>query len=432
MRVAPHLSLPPSRSTHYLEEADLLADRKVVLAEGAVKALGTSQELKRRFGTGYWVNFALKAGENNGARKSRILALVGEQLARLSSQGGGVGASGAPTGTASQVQERLLVKNTHATNEHFFAVCVPWCYQEVLGPLLDVLEDNLVSLGVEHHSVEMTSLEEVFMKIGEEEGAVARSEARQQGTPAGGHKCVEDAYRKRTHTRMQQLRAMVVMRWRAFLGLPIVIHVMTVNITFVCWVFLVIGFPGYDSFGGMMTEASKEFAARVQLCTVEDVGGCEEWPGDALDAEAYASLPAPAKSAALATAPAALYRGLVGSYVAWPVARLGNFVCMQVFLHVFRIMITQLREREKGCRRLAELHGMKTCNYLMGAFLFDSAEFIVYYSAMGVLIAFYCLPFSDTSTTTGDGGASMGVWLGLVVPLSAVGSILTSHTFSRY
>lgn len=39
-------------STHYLEEADLLADRKAVLAAGTLRAIGTSVELKKKFGVG--------------------------------------------------------------------------------------------------------------------------------------------------------------------------------------------------------------------------------------------------------------------------------------------------------------------------------------------------------------------------------------------
>lgn len=35
-------------TTHYLEEADILANRKAVLAKGRVQAVGTSRELKQR------------------------------------------------------------------------------------------------------------------------------------------------------------------------------------------------------------------------------------------------------------------------------------------------------------------------------------------------------------------------------------------------
>ena len=35
-------------TTHYLEEADILANRKAVLAHGRVQAVGTSRDLKQR------------------------------------------------------------------------------------------------------------------------------------------------------------------------------------------------------------------------------------------------------------------------------------------------------------------------------------------------------------------------------------------------
>ena len=49
-------------STHYLEEADLLAERKVILAHGRVMAIGSSAELKREWGLGYWVHVGAEKG----------------------------------------------------------------------------------------------------------------------------------------------------------------------------------------------------------------------------------------------------------------------------------------------------------------------------------------------------------------------------------
>ncbi|PGG98562.1 hypothetical protein GX51_06759 [Blastomyces parvus] len=43
-------------TTHFLDEADLLADRIAILAHGSLKAEGTSVELKQRLGTGYRVH----------------------------------------------------------------------------------------------------------------------------------------------------------------------------------------------------------------------------------------------------------------------------------------------------------------------------------------------------------------------------------------
>ena len=44
-------------TTHYLEEADLLADRKAVLSKGRVQVCGTSADLKTQFGGGYHLRF---------------------------------------------------------------------------------------------------------------------------------------------------------------------------------------------------------------------------------------------------------------------------------------------------------------------------------------------------------------------------------------
>jgi len=40
-------------TTHYMEEADVLADRKAVLSNGVVQCCGSSLFLKNRFGVGY-------------------------------------------------------------------------------------------------------------------------------------------------------------------------------------------------------------------------------------------------------------------------------------------------------------------------------------------------------------------------------------------
>ncbi|CAE6968863.1 ABCA1 [Symbiodinium natans] len=49
-------------TTHYLEEADVLADRKAVLARGRVQASGTSRDLKLQFGLGYHLQIAYLPG----------------------------------------------------------------------------------------------------------------------------------------------------------------------------------------------------------------------------------------------------------------------------------------------------------------------------------------------------------------------------------
>lgn len=49
-------------STHILEEADALCDRICVLDRGELKAIGTSTELKTKYGNGFKLAFLIKKG----------------------------------------------------------------------------------------------------------------------------------------------------------------------------------------------------------------------------------------------------------------------------------------------------------------------------------------------------------------------------------
>lgn len=40
-------------TTHFMDEADLLADRKAIVSKGKLRCLGSSLFLKNRFGLGY-------------------------------------------------------------------------------------------------------------------------------------------------------------------------------------------------------------------------------------------------------------------------------------------------------------------------------------------------------------------------------------------
>ena len=46
-------------TTHSMEEADILADRIAVMADGQLAAAGTSLDLKSRFGVGYTLTVSM-------------------------------------------------------------------------------------------------------------------------------------------------------------------------------------------------------------------------------------------------------------------------------------------------------------------------------------------------------------------------------------
>jgi len=62
-------------TTHYLEEADELSDRKMILAKGKSMACGTSQELKRQLlWNGYWLRLELREEIGLGSSETRKTA----------------------------------------------------------------------------------------------------------------------------------------------------------------------------------------------------------------------------------------------------------------------------------------------------------------------------------------------------------------------
>eukprot|EP00397_Hematodinium_sp_SG-2012_P003007 GEMP01003015.1.p1 GENE.GEMP01003015.1~~GEMP01003015.1.p1 ORF type:complete len:1405 (+),score=248.98 GEMP01003015.1:40-4254(+) len=120
-------------TTHYLEEADWLADRKAVLANGEVKAIGTSLDLKHRFGVGYHLNIEPSLGYD-----------------------------------ATQVLAFLKTYAPDAACEEKCSFGLPWNNVSSFGPLLLDLDEKLTQLKIQDYALSMTSLEHVFLKLGEE------------------------------------------------------------------------------------------------------------------------------------------------------------------------------------------------------------------------------------------------------------------------
>ena len=47
-------------TTHFMDEADILADRKAIMSAGTLRCYGSSLFLKNRFGAGYHMTMVLK------------------------------------------------------------------------------------------------------------------------------------------------------------------------------------------------------------------------------------------------------------------------------------------------------------------------------------------------------------------------------------
>jgi len=134
-------------TTHYLEEADILADRKAVMAGGKVQALGTSHDLKVQFGVGYRLSFELQAADvGNEKAAERLSRFVKTYVKTASLEKGETGQNKEDVPKAN-----FILPFTESTN---------------FPAMLEALEKGQGDLMIKDYSLAMTSLEDVFMAIG--------------------------------------------------------------------------------------------------------------------------------------------------------------------------------------------------------------------------------------------------------------------------
>jgi len=215
-------------TTHFMDEADLLGDRIAILANGVLRACGSSLFLKNQFGIGYSLTLVYKRNV-----KPPLSPGAGIQQQVQQENGSAVAREGA--GGSSPLHEPLLAGER---GEHVPAspVQVAWSQERVLSfirsfvpsaqalsqaageisfqlplssvsnfaALFDALEERKDDMGVANYGVSMTRLEEVFLRLAEETetfkigreyllddkdgaaGGAAQSQQQQQGAGAPG------------------------------------------------------------------------------------------------------------------------------------------------------------------------------------------------------------------------------------------------------
>ncbi|XP_059388729.1 cholesterol transporter ABCA5-like [Carassius carassius] len=130
-------------STHYMDEADKLADRKAVFSQGQLKCVGSSLYLKNKCGVGY----QLRMSVTEGCEVENITSLVKQHV---------------PKAQLSRQQEAELTFTLSSESMDAF----PGLFTE-----LDCRPD----LGIINYGVSMTTLEDVFLRL-EAEAEVDQSD----------------------------------------------------------------------------------------------------------------------------------------------------------------------------------------------------------------------------------------------------------------
>ncbi|ETO31060.1 ATP-binding cassette sub-family A member 3 isoform 2, partial [Reticulomyxa filosa] len=132
-------------TTHFMDEADILGDRIAIMSTGVVRCCGSPLFLKQKFGVGYTFVVSLEAGIKPTVVKAEVDAIVMQTVegASVVSVAGG------------EIAYRL-----------------PFTETQSFPDMLEALDAKKKDLRITGYGVSVTTLEEVFMKIGEDFGDI--------------------------------------------------------------------------------------------------------------------------------------------------------------------------------------------------------------------------------------------------------------------
>jgi hypothetical protein len=142
-------------TTHYMDEADLLADRIAVMNLGKLQCCGSSLFLKSRFGLGYTLSMVVADGKASDA----ITRAVHATLRRHVPEAQVLSAAG----------DELSFRLPFSDSPRFAA-------------LLAELERSRAALGIGSYGMSVTSMEEVFLRLAQGDEALAMVSARKAMT----------------------------------------------------------------------------------------------------------------------------------------------------------------------------------------------------------------------------------------------------------
>jgi ABC-type multidrug transport system ATPase subunit len=135
-------------TTHFMDEAELLADRVAVLKAGKLQCVGSPVFLKERFGLGYNLTIVIEPVPGKEGHST-----FASQLQNLTEF----------VQTVIPGIEQVRVSGKEATYR------IPRGSENVLPKMFDAIEQEKVELGIGAFGIQDSSLEEVFLQLAEDE-----------------------------------------------------------------------------------------------------------------------------------------------------------------------------------------------------------------------------------------------------------------------
>jgi energy-coupling factor transporter ATP-binding protein EcfA2 len=137
-------------TTHFMDEADHLGDRIAIMAAGQLQCCGSSLFLKTRFGVGY------------------SMTIVKEQHCREED---------VQQAITDRVPDAQIVNNVAGE----LSYKLPLAASPAFPDMFDLLDSHLRDWGIQSYGISVTTLEEVFLRVGKDAEAAAKIHGRSEG-----------------------------------------------------------------------------------------------------------------------------------------------------------------------------------------------------------------------------------------------------------
>ncbi|CAG9334834.1 unnamed protein product [Blepharisma stoltei] len=125
-------------TTHYMEEADVLADRIAIMSHGKLRCLGSSLFLKKRYGVGYYLTIVKEVGVASKSHTQSVTDFIRDYI-----------------------PEASIMSDVHAE----ISFQIPNSSSSKFTTFFTALDQNLKILQLRSYGVSVTTLEEVFLRV---------------------------------------------------------------------------------------------------------------------------------------------------------------------------------------------------------------------------------------------------------------------------
>ncbi|XP_053206851.1 phospholipid-transporting ATPase ABCA1-like [Panonychus citri] len=235
-------------TTHFMEEADALGDRIIIMGSGKVKCSGSSMFLKKQFGAGYSVRIAKDTWSFEPNRLSNQIKSQFKTAEVLN-----------------ETTEEIIYQLEKDTNPETKST-------SSLISLCDTLDNNLSSFGITSYSISVTTLEDVFLKVAEDEGESKQTTISMEDKLFEVNKILD--YKKLTglSLMMQRLRGLIMKRFHYIkrhyktIGFTIILPAIVFFFTFLASrnAMSVVGRKGHDYSDSITMDLKKIYGSNAK------------------------------------------------------------------------------------------------------------------------------------------------------------------------